>query len=356
MKKAALISPYLDTLGGGEKYFLDIALALEKLGIKTTLFWKNNIKEKIVEQYGVNYRIIELSTKWDNMSPFQKLLFTRQFDYLFFITDGSYFFSLAKKNFVLLQVPQNNLLPKTFWQKAKTFNFQPFVFSSFVKRYFAKHNIWKSPAVIHPLVDSTDTVAINKEKIILSVGRFFEHLHSKQQEVLIKAFNSAVKNHAEFKDYKLILAGSYKEEDSKYLDYLQKLASKNPAIEFKLNISKQEMNSLYSKAVIYGHAAGYKVNEKTNPERVEHFGISICEAMLERAVPVVYKAGGPKEIIQENKTGFFFLTGTDLIKITKKLINNSGLRLEIGNNAKATITAKFSQSVFLQKINNLITV
>jgi len=38
MKKAALFDPYLDTLGGGERYMMTVAYHLLRLGFQTDVF------------------------------------------------------------------------------------------------------------------------------------------------------------------------------------------------------------------------------------------------------------------------------------------------------------------------------
>ena len=50
-----------------------------------------------------------------------------------------------------------------------------------------------------------------------------------------------------------------------------------------------------------------------DPASVEHFGISIVEAMSRGAIPVVTAAGGPSEIVIHNVTGYHAHSPRDFI-------------------------------------------
>lgn len=352
--RIAFITPYLDTLGGGEKYLLDISRVLHDLGHTCVFFWPENLSERIADRFGNAYGFVKFDPRWHTFRGIRKILYTRQFDRLFYITDGSYFISLAKKNYVLLQVPQQNLLPHNRLSLIKARLFTPFVFSNFVKRYFVRQNIWQEPAVIYPLIEVPENTALKKEKIILSVGRFFGHLHSKRQDVLIKAFRYARDQYPEYKEYRLILAGSYQEADKKYLEKVKKMAEGRPDIQFALNIGRPEMESYYQKAAIYWHAAGYGEEERRSPEKMEHFGIAVAEAMGRECVPVVYRAGGPKEIIMDGHSGYLFEKRIELIKKTLRLMKDPALMRRIGRGSRQRVKEKFSGAQFSKKIASLV--
>jgi len=53
-KKAGFYSPYLNTLGGGERYTLTFADCLSKNGYQVDVFWNDeSIKKKIKERLNI---------------------------------------------------------------------------------------------------------------------------------------------------------------------------------------------------------------------------------------------------------------------------------------------------------------
>jgi len=52
--KAAIFNPYLDTLGGGERYTMAFAKVLSKKGYRVDVGWKDaSIKAKIEDRFGI---------------------------------------------------------------------------------------------------------------------------------------------------------------------------------------------------------------------------------------------------------------------------------------------------------------
>ena len=74
--------------------------------------------------------------------------------------------------------------------------------------------------------------------------------------------------------------------------FVKTLTDNNANIEFKTNISFEELLSLYKKSEYYWHMAGIDVNEEKNPERVEHLGITPLEAMAGGAIVFAYDMVG----------------------------------------------------------------
>ncbi len=70
------------------------------------------------------------------------------------------------------------------------------------------------------------------------------------------------------KDYKLILAGGMKDEDKEYVENLKKIAASDPSIEFKVNVSYDELLKLYKSAQIFWHFSGFYINKVMYPELV----------------------------------------------------------------------------------------
>ena len=54
-KRAALYNPYLDTLGGGEKYILSILKVLEDEGFALDIFWDENLQEDFKVKFNLSF-------------------------------------------------------------------------------------------------------------------------------------------------------------------------------------------------------------------------------------------------------------------------------------------------------------
>jgi glycosyltransferase involved in cell wall biosynthesis len=98
--------------------------------------------------------------------------------------------------------------------------------------------------------------------------------------------------------------------------------------------SFSELTDLCGRSKIFWSAVGYETNINKEPQKAEHFGISVIEAMSAGAVPLVFDAGGHKEIISDGLNGFFWKTESNLIKSTKKLIDDEGLLKHLSKQAK----------------------
>ena len=354
LKKVALYDPYLDTLGGGEKYILSIFKVLSEENFEISIFWDNNLSSEIEKQLSLQLinKLEFLPNVFRNSSLVDKLMILKDFDYFFYITDGSYFFSTAKKNFIYAMVPQKNLYRMNFINRLKTRNYQFITHSKFTQNWLNQMGI--KSKLIYPYFDtSTNRNNVAKEKIIFSVGRFFKHLHSKRQDLVIKFFKQ-LKKQLSFKDFKLILAGGLKKEDKEYFSEIKKLANDDPSIIFKPNISHQELTNLYQKSLFFWHLAGYGINENKNPQLVEHLGMTPLEAMASCCLVFCYAGGGLKETITDRKNGFLFKTGDELIDKMSKIINDEDFQNKIRTTGIKFIKEKFSYEVFKKRTKEIV--
>jgi glycosyltransferase involved in cell wall biosynthesis len=360
--KICLYSPYIpSSFGGGEKYILDVALSLSKkhevfLGVSN---FQNQTEQQIKKAYEtfLNKSLTQIKiikTPLGTEANFlKKLLWTKKFNCLYYLTDGSLFFSLAKKNILHIQIPfgvkKNNIL-----ERIKLLNWQvKNTNSEFTKNVIEKNWKTKIDVVHHPKIDLKElsTTIDKKQKIILHVGRFFKQLHSKKQEELIKFFKELrSKQKSKLTNYKLVLIGSVEDED-----YAKEIANlvKNNAIEIYHKTSRTELNNWYQKANIYWHATGYKQDEKKHPEKMEHFGISTIEAMAAGCIPIVINKGGQKEILTHELKSLLWDTKQQCLNKTIEIIDNKNLREKMSS--LAIDRAKdFDGQIFEEKLNKMI--
>ncbi len=216
--------------------------------------------------------------------------------------------------------------------------------------------LWsRESQIIYPPVDVENFYKIKKEKIILSVGRFFPEHHNKKQLELAEAFIEIYKENIDIlKDYKLILVGGV-EQKSKHLEYVEKIKdiSIGYPIEVLTNISWEELKNIFAKALIFWHAAGMGEDENKAPEKFEHFGITTVEAMASGCVCVVINKGGQPEIISDGVDGFLFSSWEDLKEITLKICSG---KIEIRKiSEQAVIKARqFSSIKFKERLLEVI--
>jgi len=363
-KKAALYDPYLDTLGGGEKHILSILEVFAEQGYEVNIFWDKNLTKEIKDRFA--FRCIDTSKYLPNifknnsfpLKTLRTLQTLKIFDYFFYVTDGSYFFSGAKNNFIYAMIPDKKLYSLNLINRFKLINYKFITHSLFTQKWLKKFGI--ESKVIMPYLDNK---LINqkidyskKEKIILSVGRFFSHLHSKRQDLIIKTFKDLKNKSKEFTDYKLILAGGFKKEDQEYFDNLKRLAGNDRSIILKPNVSLYELYELYRLSTYYWHFTGYGIDEEKHPEMVEHFGIAPLEAMAAGCLTFCYSAGGPKELIKDGKNGFLFSQVDELIGKMVKIDLNKSLKEKIVVNGRQFVKKNFSYEAFRSKVTELFRV
>lgn len=356
--KIAIYSPYLDTTGGGEKYILTIASVLsEKSQVDVLL--DNHLSsvgiQKVIEKIDNLHKIDVSKVNFihapigKGSSFFKRLKFLSGYDWVFYLTDGSIFFSTAKNNVIHFQVPFQNL-SQGWWNRVKLSSWNMAIYNSnFTKSHIER--VWPIKGeVIYPPVNVESFIpSKDKGKHIISVGRFFGYLKDKKHEFLIDSFKRLV-DKEKITDWSLHLVGSMNDGDVPYVDELTERA-KGYKVLFHPNAQFEVLKKLYGQSRIYWHASGF---EETNPEKFEHFGIVIVEAMSAGCIPVVIAKGGPEEIIEDGKSGLLWEDQDELLAQTIKLINSS--KVKIKNLVENCINRSkdFSEQKFAEKIKRLV--
>ncbi|MBI2028379.1 MAG: glycosyltransferase [Candidatus Levybacteria bacterium] len=352
--KIGIFDPYLDDLGGGEKYMVTLAECLS-LNNSVTVFWnKKDDLDKVAKRFSLNISKIRL--KKNIFSPdypfFKRCLDSLYYDAIIVLSDGSMPFVLSKKLFVHFQQPFPNLKMsiKTIIKKIRASSFfcNSYFTKSFIDREFRINS-----QVLYPPID-IKARKIRKENIILHVGRFrtinIGSENYKKQDVMIDLFKKMVDGGT--KNWKLVLAIGLHQNDRPKFDNLRKKANGYP-IEFLINLNNDKLSEAYSKSKIYWHATGYGEDLSKNPELAEHFGISTVEAMGYGAVPVVINAGGQREIVEDKISGYLWDTLEDFIDKTNRLIKSSKQWKEMSKEAVKR-AEKFSGERFCKELVSII--
>jgi glycosyltransferase involved in cell wall biosynthesis len=144
--------------------------------------------------------------------------------------------------------------------------------------------------VLPPLV--RPPAVLPKEPVIAVVGRFAGGHRSKHQRRLVEAFGRL--GPSVHRTWSLHVAGWV--DDPAELAAVQDAARGLP-VHVHPDAPRAEVEALLGRASMCWHACGFEVDEARHPERLEHFGISVVEAMGAGAAPLVLDRGGPAETV-----------------------------------------------------------
>lgn len=375
-------------MGGGELYLGTIAEVLSQ-DYQVDLISESDISPTAFQKFfgldlsKVQIRKIPQIPFVESLNPLfpdrsdqylQNTRFTQEYD-LFIIMPRNFripFRILSKRSILHLQVPDRPWQFLDYWKALTSGRFSELrneivKASRYAKRYaefdavvinskfhqdiISKRLVNPHAIVLHPPVMLRQPRDWNqKEKIILAVGRFFRGLHSKRQDVLIDAFRAFSK---QAPDWKFVLAGGLSDEASAR-DYSERLrqSAEGLPIEFRTNVSATELNELFSSSRFFWHAAGFEV-PKDQPEKMEHFGIATVEAMSAGCIPIVYRAGGQEEIIQDGLNGFFWTSTAELVDRTLSLLNDDQQSAKISK-AATERSYEFGKDRFAEKLLALV--
>ncbi len=344
--KALIVSPYLDHLGGGERYMLSVASVLESLGYEIYFSW-DNLEEilSLSTMLGITLKAPKLDPKIKDLyfqgHAIAMYLATKPYDVVVYLSDGSIPLLGGKKNLIHLQVPFHGVRGKSWQNQLKKKLIHRVIVNSAFTKHIVDAEYGIDSSVLYPPVQPV-TCTSPKENIILSVGRFEPSLNAKKQDVLIEAMRLLSST---LPGWSLALAGGCSSEE--WLGTL-KQKSAGLAITFYPNISHDDLCGLYAKSSIYWHAAGYGLDEHKNPELTEHFGISTVEAVSAGCLPIVVPYGGQREIITSPL--LHWETIEELVAKTKSVLESPN-KLEYLSAIKID---NYTESNFATNLSNLI--
>ena len=211
--------------------------------------------------------------------------------------------------------------------------------------------LWNKPSeVINPPVCLRRRG--EKERIILSVGRFFDDAssHCKKQAEMVKAFRVLAERGLTGWTYHL--AGGCEQKDLPYLARVKELAAGLP-VEIHVGATGAELADLYARASIFWHATGLGEKENSYPERSEHFGITTVEAMSAGAVPVVIGKAGQLEMLEDGVHGRHFSKLPELVDRTWEIAHDDALRQRYSQAAEQHARS-FGPEVFRRRIIRVV--
>jgi glycosyltransferase involved in cell wall biosynthesis len=169
---------------------------------------------------------------------------------------------------------------------------------------------------------------------------------------MIQAFKQMVDGGLQGWELHLVGGTTPGDEHIAYLDGIFQAAQGYP-ITVHTDIAFDDLVSLYAQSAIYWHASGFGEDEKKDPVKFEHFGITTVEAMASGCVPVVIGKGGQPEIVRHGQSGYLWHDLEGLKSLTKRLIENPTLREKMSQQALAD-SQKYDKAHFHTRLDQLL--
>jgi glycosyltransferase involved in cell wall biosynthesis len=355
---AVLYTPFGLTPGGGESYLLTMAAILAaryRVSVVTPHPYSSLRLQSLGRELNINLTALRLVAEEDFLkTPTPDLMVTLG-NHIVPDVEGR-----GKANLYVCQFPFQMDAAQVHERRSLLDNYgNILVYSDYVRVHvyagLSGHKLPPKPImIVYPPVQQVRGGTTGKKDIILSVGRFFVGGHSKRQDALIETFKSiAFRFHQPVEFH---LAGSSIPEPQ-HMDYLTQLmaSAQGFPIHFHVNPPPEQLHRLYREAAVYWHGTGIGADLVTAPEKAEHFGISLVEAMSAEAVPFSLTAGGPREIITPGENGFLYESPEELAEVTLDLFATAATaRRERLGRAAGHRAVEFSRENFARRINDLI--
>ncbi|CAC5403342.1 ALG11 [Mytilus coruscus] len=200
--------------------------------------------------------------------------------------------------------------------------------------------------IVYPPCDISEFTKIpltncHVQKTIVSIAQFRPE---KDHGLQIRSFSNFLNSHTKDKQiYKLLLVGSCRNEgDSTRVKELRDLCTMlniEDNVEFKLNVSFEELKDLMSTSLIGIHTMWN-----------EHFGIGVVELMAAGTIILAHNSGGPKlDIVTDynhQKTGYLAADEDSYAAAMETIFNlKDEERLVIRQNARLSVE-RFSEGEF----------
>lgn len=216
--------------------------------------------------------------------------------------------------------------------------------------------LWQADSVVlYPPVHTASSFDLEgKEKRVLAIGRFFPGNHNKKHDVLIESFAGLCERRGLGDGWELHLAGGRTDVPGTddYIARLRRLAEGLP-VHVHVDADGALLRRLLERSSIFWHATGFGEDERQDPYKLEHFGISTVEAMSHGCVPVVYAAGGQPEIVEDGVSGFLWRDLDILAERTVRLARDHALRQRLAR-AAHLVSRRFGREAFAASVGALV--
>lgn len=351
MKRALIFNPAFPVLGGGERYTIALGNVIARSHDVTYASPYRPDRGRL-ERLG--FPPIEVQELDEADFPRASV----DYDLAVVVAADLPPASFATRSVVVVQFPRGVVAGsgrvRSRLSMAKLHGYERVVYSEFVRR--AVVDRWGVDAtVLMPGVEVPDARDVQKENLILSVGRFVgspsENWTSKRQDVLIEAFSRLPADVR--RSWRLVLAGgcSPSAEMDRYLEHLRRSAA-GLDIVFEVNVTAERLAHLQDRARLFWHASGFE-RPVSEPEQAEHFGMSTAEAMCHGALPLVFGDGGQVEIVTED-VGRLWRTIPELVERSTQLMAMSEPEMRAMEQATRAAGMQFGLARFEREAHDLL--
>lgn len=293
-----IYNSYWNVFGGGEKHAIDFARLALNQGLTVYLLSETDFSiPELQEYFGV-----DLSGARKLVTGCVSESLTQRFDLFINSTFLSSLTSYARKSFYIVSFPSCHIEQSVM--EAYLFLHNSHFSQDWAINYWGPHRAKVILPVLGFSVQSASMEASSqmanntwnaKHYTILSVGRFTYSGHCKNQHILARVFASLSSQSLIDPRWRLVLVGSVKENEPAsirhFLDTREILNGFNA--EVLANMERDSLLGLYRQSALYVHGTGLGVQAELNPEKCEHFGIAVFEALIHGCIPVVHRNGGP---------------------------------------------------------------
>ncbi len=347
-------TPFNLTPGGGERYILTIAEAFRDAAQVALVSTHPISRIRLLtmgREFGLDLRHLEPLCLHD-------LPAAASFDLAFVL--GNAIFPpagrMALRNIFICQFPfplddeADALRLRPFWNDFDfVLTYSEFVRSHVMRESAARELAPRRVVVLSPPVPQIVSALTKRPRQILNVGRFFTGGHCKRQDAMIDAFRALIQGGVKAE---LHFAGSTLSDPPHQAYYLGLVEqARGLPVFFHANCSGEALRQLYAESRIYWHATGVGGDAAEAPHTVEHFGISVVEAMSAGCIPIVFAAGGPTSIVEDGVSGFHFQTLEQLSAKTHELLESiPAATLDTMAAAAAAVARAYDETTFKEKL------
>jgi len=211
-----------------------------------------------------------------------------------------------------------------------------FANSENVKRRISKYYGREDAVVLNGGIEYEKYANLGDDKYFFYPSRISPN---KRQDFALRAFEIFKKQN---KGYRLILTGAVS-KDKAFEDYYNKIkkeAKKIGDIEIFDNISDEKQRELYSKATAVLYTP---LNED--------YGLVPLEAMASGKPVIAVNEGGPKETIENNKTGFLINDEKEMAAKMAFIAEHPKIAEDMGKRGIERIKKKYSWSRFFNEFD-----
>ncbi len=355
---AVLYTPYSLVPGGGERYLLSMA---EHLAERYTTYLVTP------DRYS-NYRLqaigaaLELDLAEVRMLDMPEL--PRYADCDLFIGNGNEALPsvrpVGKRRIYVCQFPfpMHAEHAARAWGRLDDFD-SVVVYSDYAARHFRQRAAALArrvppTVIVPPPCPMYHDVGARRPGRILSIGRFTRDGHCKRQDVLIDAFGEVVRRSGAT-GLELHLAGSLPTDaESRAFVVDLKRRARDLPVYFHLSCTAATIRNLCETSSYYWHATGFGTSEALFPERQEHFGISVVEAMSAGGIPLVYAGGGPADIVANGSTGWHWRTVNELVERQLLALAQAPSLLQRMSDAAKSSARKYDRFAFRRRLDHVL--